>query len=122
MESKNFGKKMEELAAQYLEVFRGWRILARQVRFREGEIDLVAEAPAEGAGPVSLYFVEVKARRSTRFGGVVESVTTQKMLRMRRAVTRWRQSTGNRRPGVLYFLGIFVDERGECTIEEYVLE
>ena len=57
MERMELGRIGESLAAVYLEQ-RGWRIVERNVRFREGEIDIVA------ARAGVLAFVEVKTRRS----------------------------------------------------------
>lgn len=113
----DFGKTMEEEAARYLETVRGWCVLARRARFREGEIDLVMETP-EG----ELRFVEVKARRSEEFGEPLESITPLKLKRLRRAVSRWREKSGNRRPGQLYFLGFRVAPSGRLTLEEYFLD
>lgn len=113
---ENFGLKMERVAVQYLETVKGWRLIDQRVRFREGEIDLIMVS--NGA----LRFVEVKGRRSVRFGGVVESVTAEKLRRLRRAVFRWRMKTKDCRPGLLYFVGVFVNELGALTIEEHILE
>lgn len=107
---------MEGVAAQYLESTHGWRLLEKNVRFREGEIDLIMEAGGE------LRFVEVKARRNENFGGVVESVTTLKIRRLRRAIYRWRERSGDRRNGALFFVGILVGAGGALTIEEHYLE
>ncbi len=113
----DFGLAMEEKAAQYLESVRGWRVIARRVRFREGEIDLIAETPEQ-----ELRFVEVKGRRNEKFGGVVEAVTTHKLQRLRRAVYRWRMASGDRRTGLFYFVGILETGEGAFTIEEHYLE
>jgi putative endonuclease len=56
-----FGKKSEEMAAQFL-LSRGYRILERNYRTPRGELDLIAQD-----GEV-LVFVEVKARRGASFG------------------------------------------------------
>ncbi|MCC6580214.1 MAG: YraN family protein, partial [Phycisphaeraceae bacterium] len=53
------GQRGEQLAAQYLRR-QGYRILARNLRFRFGEIDLLAMAP-DG---LTVVVVEVKASRS----------------------------------------------------------
>lgn len=100
---------------QYLESTHGWRLLEKNVRFREGEIDLIMSAP-EG-----LKFVEVKARRNEKFGGVVESLTTQKIQRLKRAIYRWRERSGDRRYGQIIFLGILV-VNGRASFEEFCVE
>ena len=56
-----FGKRSEEIAAQYL-CSKGYRILERNYRTPRGELDLIAQD-----GDV-LVFVEVKARRGVGFG------------------------------------------------------
>ncbi len=65
------GRKGEDLAAAFLQR-QGYGILARNYRRRYGEIDIVAE---EGD---TLVFVEVKTRKSNRFGSAWEAVTRAK--------------------------------------------
>lgn len=113
---ENFGLAMEEAAAKYLETVRGWRLIDKRVRFREGEIDLIMEAGGE------LRFVEVKGRRNEKFGGVVESVTTQKIRRLKLAIYRWRERENEHRFGQIIFVGILVDWKGGLTIEEHLIE
>ena len=113
---QNFGSEMEGVAAQYLESTKGWRLLEKNVRFREGEIDLIMVAGNE------LRFVEVKARRNENFGGVVESVTTRKIQKLRRAIYRWRECSLDRRNGQIYFVGILAKPNSALTIEEHFIE
>lgn len=61
----------ENLAALYLER-QGYAIVARNARTRWGEVDLVARHGA------TWVFVEVKTRRSERFGYGAEAVTFRK--------------------------------------------
>ncbi len=74
---KGVGPRGEALAAQFL-ASSGYRLVARNVRSTFGEIDLVAR---DGQ---TLCFVEIKARRSTRFGWPEESVTPEKQRRLGR--------------------------------------
>jgi putative endonuclease len=62
------GAAAEQLAAQYLQV-RGLRILARNLRCKAGELDLVCLH--DGV----LAIVEVRQRGSPEYGGAVGSVT-----------------------------------------------
>jgi putative endonuclease len=71
----SLGKLGEDLACGEL-TRRGYAILARRYRTRFGEIDIVAREAAV------LVFVEVKARRSRRYGGAVEAVTSWKRRRL----------------------------------------
>jgi len=59
---------------------RGYRIVERNARFRSGEIDLVAYDGPE------LVFVEVKCRRSRRFGSPEESITRARYARLAAAI------------------------------------
>jgi putative endonuclease len=72
---KNFGASAERVAALHLEQ-NGYRMLARNVRTRYGEIDLIAQ-DADG-----LAFVEVKARRTRAHGAPEEALTPRKQLRL----------------------------------------
>lgn len=69
------GREGEDAAVRFLEG-EGYRIVARNVRFRHGEIDIVAE---EGG---ALVFVEVKTRRSDRFGTAAEAVNGAKQRQL----------------------------------------
>lgn len=70
------GRAGEDAAAAFL-THSGWTILARNVRRREGEVDIVARR-----GP-TLAFVEVKTRRSAAYGTPAEAVTIRKQRRIR---------------------------------------
>ncbi|HEY3364747.1 MAG TPA: YraN family protein [Symbiobacteriaceae bacterium] len=65
-----------ELAAARFLIAQGYRILERNVRFRTGEIDIVAR---EGG---ALVFVEVKTRTGSRFGAPAEAVTRAKQQQL----------------------------------------
>ena len=89
----------ERRAAAWYEA-RGYEILARNWRCREGELDLVARR-----GGV-LAFCEVKARSGTAFGVPAEAVTAAKQARIRRLAARWLAEHGSglgRRPGTIRF-------------------
>jgi len=69
------GVAAEELAAQYLQV-RGLKILARNLRCKTGELDLVC---LDGG---VLAIVEVRQRGSAEFGGALSSVTRTKQRKI----------------------------------------
>lgn len=58
----------------------GYDILARNVRYRVGEIDIVA---LDGE---TLVFVEVKCRRSSQYGLPEESITAERFARLTAAI------------------------------------
>lgn len=73
----------ERYARAWLEQ-RGWLWLSSNWQTRYGELDLVMLDPSR-----SLVFVEVKTRRSTRYGPPEEAIGTHKRLALRRAGIQW---------------------------------
>jgi putative endonuclease len=69
------GGEAEQIAERFL-VGHGLRIVARNYRTRQGEIDLVVQD-----GDV-LVFVEVRMRSGARFGGALGSIHARKRARI----------------------------------------
>ena len=65
---QKFGEKSENLAVWYLKK-NGYKILEQNYRNRMGEIDIIAKEKK------TLVFVEVKSRRSIRYGSPKWAVT-----------------------------------------------
>ena len=85
----------EAVAAWYQD--RGYQVLARNWRCRDGEIDLIARRGA------TVVFCEVKTRSSSAFGGAAEAVTRSKQARLRRLAAQWLASeAGARAPEVRF--------------------
>jgi len=82
---RKIGAFYEEQAARYLSG-QGYRILERNFRCRLGEIDLIAEEQG------TLVFIEVKYRRSTRYGAPSEAVTPSKQKTICRVADYYRMS------------------------------
>jgi len=76
------GRAGEDRAARYLESL-GYVVLDRNWRCREGELDLVVASRRE------LIVVEVKTRRSERFGHPFEAVDAVKKSRLWRLAMAW---------------------------------
>lgn len=72
------GKVAEESAAKFLEK-SGYRILKRNYRTRFAELDIIAKERGV------ICFVEVKARRTDRFGLPQEAVSRLKQLQISKA-------------------------------------
>lgn len=87
------GRRSEALAAELLEA-AGWRILARNFRYRRKEIDLIARR----GGVVA--FVEVKARAGPAFGHPLEAVAAAKRREIETVARAWVARFG--RPGDTY--------------------
>lgn len=82
------GQQGENLAAEHLRGL-GYSIVARNFRTRMGEIDMIA---LDGD---TLVFVEVKTRRSARFGTGAEAVTAHKQLKIGRMAQCYLALKGN---------------------------
>lgn len=91
-EARAVGDRGEGIAAEHLEGL-GWRVVDRNWRCREGELDIVAEG-ADG----QLLFCEVKTRRSLRCGAPVEAVVPAKARRLRVLAWAWLSAHGRRPP------------------------
>jgi len=62
---------------------RGYQVVARNWRCREGELDLVLRKAR------TIVFCEVKTRTSSAFGAPVEAVTRTKQRRLRHLAVVW---------------------------------
>ncbi len=83
------GKSGEQAAAEYLER-AGFRILDRNWRCADGEIDIVA------VERYVLVVCEVKTRSGDRCGAPLESVSRVKRNRLRRLAVHWLTAHGVR--------------------------
>lgn len=83
------GRAAENLAAAHLER-HGMRIVARNVRCRGGEVDLV------GVAGGCVVFVEVRLRRPGRHGDAGDSITAAKQRRVLLAAQWWLAGSGRR--------------------------
>jgi putative endonuclease len=105
------GRAGEQVAVRYLER-AGLRILDRNWRSADGEIDIVAVERRV------LVVCEVKTRSGTRFGTPLEAITRHKRTRLRRLAAQWLVAHG-----VLFdevridVIGVLKDSGGDLQIE-----
>jgi len=105
------GRQGEQLAVDHLQR-AGLRILDRNWRCAEGEVDIVA------AERRTLVICEVKTRSGVRYGTPLEAITRQKRNRLRRLAIRWVVAHG-----VLFdevridVVGVLRDGSGGCAVE-----
>lgn len=82
-----WGERVEHAARAYLEA-QGLRFVTANYGVRGGELDLVMRSGD------ALVFVEVRFRRSQRFGGGLASVDRRKCARLRHAAACYLQAHG----------------------------
>ncbi|MDH3280704.1 MAG: YraN family protein [Gammaproteobacteria bacterium] len=101
------GRWAERKALHYLRK-QGMRHLLSNYRCRFGELDLIME---DGD---CLVFVEVRYRRSTRFGGAIATIDAKKQARLKTTAEHYRQTRdwAARRPCRFDVIGI-EDAKGE---------
>ncbi|RNE58484.1 YraN family protein [Cryobacterium tepidiphilum] len=76
------GRHGEDWAAQFL-TDAGYRLVERNWRCAQGEIDIIAEHGGD------VVFVEVKTRSGVAFGHPFEAITAAKLARLRRLAAAW---------------------------------
>jgi putative endonuclease len=90
--SDGVGAYGERRAVAYLINDAGMRVLDRNWRCAEGELDIVARDGDD------LVFVEVKTRRGEGFGAPAEAVIAEKVRRLRRLAAQWLAESTLRQP------------------------
>ena len=83
MNKRKTGADKEKIAAKYLET-QGMRIMERNFRNRQGEIDII------GYHGNYLVFVEVKYRRDGRMGNAAEAVDYRKQRQICKVADYYR--------------------------------
>jgi putative endonuclease len=83
----DLGREGEQVAVEYLER-AGLRVLDRNWRCADGEIDIVA------AERQVMVVCEVKTRSSASYGTPIEQITRAKLVRLRRLASRWLVAHG----------------------------
>ncbi|MFW6377257.1 MAG: YraN family protein [bacterium] len=77
MNKRELGQFGEDKAAQYLKK-KGYKIIERNFRYARGEIDIIA---SDGG---YIVFIEVKLRRSFKYGLPESAVDTRKQNKIRK--------------------------------------
>ncbi|HYY54049.1 MAG TPA: YraN family protein, partial [Candidatus Dormibacteraeota bacterium] len=106
VDRRSVGAAAEELAARAL-TRNGYAVVARNVRLRDGELDLVCR---DGG---SFVFCEVKARRPSAFGVALEALTARKRERLERLALSYLAMVGRRdAPYRIVLVAVDLDANG----------
>jgi putative endonuclease len=105
------GRDGEQAAVDYLESC-GFRILDRNWRCADGEIDIVAVERH------TFVVCEVKTRSGLRYGTPLEAVGRTKRIRLRRLAVRWLIAHGVRFDQIrIDVVGLLYEGTGGFTIQ-----
>jgi putative endonuclease len=81
--SKEIGQFGEMIAKSYL-IKKGFYFIDQNVHFSHAEIDLIFENSTQ------FIFVEVKLRRSDKYGKAIEQITGTKLKNMRKCIEMYQ--------------------------------
>ena len=110
---KSLGSEGEDIAVRYLRE-KGFKILHRNYKTPLGEADIIALD--RGA----TVFIEVKARRSSKFGEPFEAVDTRKQDRLRKIALYYQKSEGFETP--VRFDVVSIKQKDDGSIVEHIRE
>jgi len=107
---QKLGQTGESLAAWYLKK-NGYKIIEQNYRTPLGEIDIIAREKK------IIVFVEVKSRRSVRFGNPKWAVTPQKQRKISRVALQYLKSTRQMNKSARFDVVAVSSNRDEPQIE-----
>lgn len=88
LHNQEIGKKGEDIATEYL-VNKGYKIMARNWRFKHYEVDIIATKNS------LLHFIEVKTRNTLQYGFPEESISKDKMQHLKNAAAAFQYQHPN---------------------------
>ena len=107
---QKFGEKSENLAVWYLKQ-NGYKIIEQNYRNRIGEIDIIAREKK------TIVFVEVKSRRSIRYGNPKLAVTPKKQRKISMVALYYLKSTQQIDAKARFDVVAIISNRDEPQIE-----
>jgi len=107
---QKFGENSETLAAWFLRQ-NGYKIIEQNYRNRMGEIDIIAQDRK------TIVFVEVKSRRSVRYGSPKFAVTPKKQRTISRVALYYLKTTNQTGAKARFDVVAIISNRDEPQIE-----
>jgi len=107
---QKFGAKGESLAAWYLKKI-GYKIIEQNYRSHLGEIDIIAKEKK------TIVFVEVKTRKSVRYGSPKWAVTPKKQRKISMVALYYLKVTRQTEVKARFDVVAITDNRDEPRIE-----
>lgn len=114
MKRRETGMLGEKLACDFLGK-NGYQIVETNYRCPDGEIDIIARQED------TLVFVEVRTKKSSKFGTPEESITRTKMERLRTVAAHYGQNRSNLPPAWrIDVVAIQMDSKGRVSRIEII--
>ena len=107
---QKFGERSENLAAWYLKK-NGYKIIEQNYRNQIGEIDIIAKDKK------TIVFVEVKSRRSNRYGSPKLAVTPKKQRKISMVALYYLKDTKQTDAKARFDVVAIISNRDEPRIE-----
>ena len=107
---QQFGKSSENLAVWYLKK-NGYKILEQNYRTQLGEIDIIAKEKK------TIVFVEVKSRKSIRYGNPKWAVTLKKQRKISMVALQYLKSIRQTDARARFDVVAIISNRDEPQIE-----
>ncbi len=108
--NQSFGAWGEDLVAEWY-VKRGYDIVERNWRCRQGEIDIIASRDSV------LVICEVKTRATADFGSPALAVDANKQQRLRRLAAHWLSENPTTRASVRFDVAAVVGPKEDVSLE-----
>ena len=108
--NQTFGAWGEDLVAEWY-VKRGYDIVARNWRCRQGEIDIIA------IRDLVLVICEVKTRATADFGSPALAVDANKQQRLRRLAAHWLSENPTTRASVRFDVAAVIGPKEDVSLE-----
>ena len=108
--NQSFGVWGEDLVAEWY-VKRGYDIVERNWRCRQGEIDIIASRDSV------LVICEVKTRATADFGSPALAVDANKQQRLRRLAAHWLSENPTTRASVRFDVAAVVGPKEDVSLE-----
>ena len=108
--NQSFGAWGEDLVAEWY-VKRGYDIVDRNWRCRQGEIDIIASRDSV------LVICEVKTRATADFGSPALAVDANKQQRLRRLAAHWLSENPTTRASVRFDVAAVVGPKEDVSLE-----
>ena len=110
-QAQELGKFAEDIAAEYV-ISLGWKILARNLRNKSGELDIIAVDTSEK--PEELVIIEVRCRTVGKIQSPIDSIGPKKLRTLIKSSREFIEETDEDIFWRIDIIGITVKDNKDC--------